>query len=60
MFSFQLNFGAYSVTFFNSYTENYDMKNNRFLDACRNAIGTAHILNDDTDKATYLTDQRQC
>ncbi|WP_395826897.1 FAD-binding oxidoreductase [Collimonas sp.] len=35
------------------------MKNPGFLDACRDAIGTAHVITGDTDKAAYLTDQRQ-
>ena len=35
------------------------MKNTEFLDACRAAIGAAHVLIDEADKAAYLTDQRQ-
>jgi FAD/FMN-containing dehydrogenase len=35
------------------------MKNTEFLDACRSAIGAAHVLTDEADKAGYLTDQRQ-
>ncbi|HWW04973.1 FAD-binding oxidoreductase [Collimonas sp.] len=35
------------------------MKNTEFLDACRGAIGAAHVLTDAADTAAYLTDQRQ-
>ncbi|GAC1523221.1 MAG: FAD-binding oxidoreductase [Collimonas sp.] len=35
------------------------MKKTEFLDACRGAVGAAHVLTDDADKAAYLTDQRQ-
>lgn len=32
---------------------------NNFLDQCRNAIGSAHVLTDEKDIAGYLTDWRQ-
>ena len=32
---------------------------NNFLDQCRNAIGPAHVLTDEKDMASYLTDWRQ-
>lgn len=35
------------------------MNNDAFLAACREAIGASHVLTEDADKASYLTDQRQ-
>ncbi|AIY40810.1 D-2-hydroxyglutarate dehydrogenase [Collimonas arenae] len=35
------------------------MNNDAFLAACRLAIGEAHVLTNNDDKAAYLTDQRQ-
>ncbi|MFC5475113.1 FAD-binding oxidoreductase [Paraherbaspirillum soli] len=35
------------------------MDTHAFLNACRDALGAAHVLTADADKAAYLTDQRQ-